>query len=256
MVKRLTDINLIIVVFISLICLIWVVCRSKITRKKYELVVSHYKENVDWMDDFDLSNFDVTIYMKYYTQPVKSEYRCIPLQNVGRECATYIYHIIKNYESLADIILFTLCGLSEVPHKLNKFKSVYKNYLNATKDGIVYDVEGSANNELYHFTLDDYESSTPINRNKHTYDYSDCPTCLVPASVRPYGKWAKHFLNLDIVPGVNYKWFPCGIFAVSKERILRYPKAFYEKILQELSVGDNVEAGHFLERSWYGMYKK
>ena len=263
MVKRLADINLIIVVFISLICFISIFCRihsqlpilTPIVGQKYQLVVSQYKESIDWMDEFDLSNFDVTIYMKYYKQPVTSEYRCIPLQNVGREGATYMHHIIENYDHLPEIVLFTAAGLLESEDKYNKFKHVYKDIHLASKRGIVA-VTTSSNN-ISNFTKNNWQGTTSINYiDRHEYDDSSCNTCLIPASIRPYGEWAKHFLHINIDNTKPTIWSSKGIFAVSKESILRYPKSLYEKILQELSVGDNIEAGHFLERSYVQMFSK
>ena len=254
----------IIVVFICMIVIRWSLnIRTKFIKQKNDiiyasnkpqLVIAHYKEDLDWMNNFDLFPFDVTIYMKYHKELVTNDYRCISLPNIGRCDHTYIYHIVENYDNLANIILFTPCGLSDIPIKLNKFKFIYNNYAKATTYGIVSD--GLIKSYLYDFTLDNWKSITPNNQNKETYDYSTCPTCLVPASIRPYGKWAKTFLNLDIVRGVNYTWCANGIFAVSKESILRYPKAFYERILQELSTGDNIEAGHYVERSYIQLFAK
>ena len=249
--------NYLIILFIGVICFIWVLCRNKtkVKKHKYQLIVAQYKESIDWMDEFDLSNFDVTIYMKYYKQPVTSEYRCIPLQNVGRECNTYLHHIIEHYDHLPEIVLFTAAGLLENKDKYNKFKHVYKDIHLASKRGIVA-VTTSSNN-ISNFTKNNWQGTTSINYiDRHEYDDSSCNTCLIPASIRPYGEWAKHFLHINIDKTKPTIWSASGIFAVSKESILRYPKSLYEKLLQEFSVGDNLEAIHFLERSWYGMYKK
>jgi len=43
------------------------------------------------------------------------------------------------------------------------------------------------------------------------------------------------------------------MFIVNKSKILKYSKAFYSDILEEISVWQS-EVNHYLERSWYTFY--
>ena len=46
------------------------------------------------------------------------------------------------------------------------------------------------------------------------------------------------------------------MFAVAKENILHIDKKIYENLLQSLSVGDNIENGHYAERIWAHLFKQ
>lgn len=60
----------------------------------YEVVVAKYKEDVSWTNDLP-EDFSVIVYDKSCDRP-----------NVGREAETWLYHIIENYEHLADVTVF------------------------------------------------------------------------------------------------------------------------------------------------------
>ena len=47
-----------------------------------------------------------------------------------------------------------------------------------------------------------------------------------------------------------------GMFVVNKENILHIPKQIYENLLKSLSVGDNIENGHFAERIWAHLFRQ
>ena len=47
-----------------------------------------------------------------------------------------------------------------------------------------------------------------------------------------------------------------GMFIVSKENILHIDKKIYERLLESLSVGDNIENGHFAERIWAHLFRQ
>ena len=67
--------------------------------KEVELVIAKYKENIDWIK---LILHPTRIYDKSDTPITDS----IPLPNVGREAHTFLYHIVKNYDNLADVTVF------------------------------------------------------------------------------------------------------------------------------------------------------
>lgn len=64
-----------------------------------EIVISRYKENLDWVSN--IKNHKVTIYNKG-----DFDSRYINLPNIGREAHTYLYHIIENYNNLDDYTCF------------------------------------------------------------------------------------------------------------------------------------------------------
>ena len=67
--------------------------------KDVEIVIAKYKEDTSWTQRLTRH---YTIYDKS-NDPIFYSYR---LPNIGRETHTYLYHIIKNYDNLADITVF------------------------------------------------------------------------------------------------------------------------------------------------------
>ena len=241
-----------IVLMIGVIVMGWVLYGKKLVQEKFteknnkpQLIIAHYKEDLDWMNDFDLSAFDVTIYMKYHKEPVTNDYRCISLPNIGRDAHTFLYHIVLNYDHLPEIVCMTQAGLqtSKVPQerKYNQFKYMIEHYKDAISKGIVSN--GIAYNlNIYNFTLDSYKGVTDENKDD---------SILTPSSIRPYGRWLEEYVNIKPTDEFSLSF----IFAVSKQRILRYPKSIYENLLHELSrYGNSPETAHYMERAIWAMY--
>jgi len=66
-----------------------------------ELVVSYYRENLNWLSD--VKDYKITIYNKSNVEVPNT----IKLTNVGREMHTYFHHIVSNYDNLSDWVFFT-----------------------------------------------------------------------------------------------------------------------------------------------------
>jgi len=71
-----------------------------------EIVIARYNENLDWIKELP-KNIKVTIYNKGIND---IDYPFIPLENIGRESHTYLYHIIHNYNKLAEKTIFCQGG--------------------------------------------------------------------------------------------------------------------------------------------------
>lgn len=69
-----------------------------VDRCELELVVAHYEEDLAWLDDFSFLN------RKVYSKGASGGEH--PLPNIGREAHSYLYHIIENYDSLAEVTVF------------------------------------------------------------------------------------------------------------------------------------------------------
>ena len=69
------------------------------------IVIAHYNENRDWIQK--LPNDTIHLYSKGGVD-ITGDYRISYLPNVGRESHTYLHYIIEHYDSLPDIVFFTL----------------------------------------------------------------------------------------------------------------------------------------------------
>jgi len=65
---------------------------------KTEIVVARYNENLSWLKKLP-KDIIITVYNKGNDD---INIPSIKLPNIGRESHTYLYHIIKNYNNLAD----------------------------------------------------------------------------------------------------------------------------------------------------------
>ena len=73
----------------------------------YLIVVARYNEDIAWLTPV---MDHCVIYNKGSPLDLTNE---IPLQNVGRESHTYLHHIIENYDTLTDIVIFTQARISD-----------------------------------------------------------------------------------------------------------------------------------------------
>jgi hypothetical protein len=95
---------------------------------KTEIVVARYKENLDWLKKIKKSkDIKITVYNK---GPDDISINAIQLPNIGRESHTYLYHIINNYDNLADQTIF--CQGDSIYHSpdfldlINKYRTKFE----------------------------------------------------------------------------------------------------------------------------------
>jgi hypothetical protein len=82
-------------------------------KEKYQIVVSRYNEDITWLLPFK----EITIiYNKGDNHNLLNKFTTIQLENVGRESHTYLYHIIKNYDNLADKTIFFQGKIDEIKY--------------------------------------------------------------------------------------------------------------------------------------------
>ena len=215
--------------------------------KKQEIVISRYNETLEWINNEPFNKHPVVIYNKGVNNKYVNNYnvvKTVNLPNVGRESHTYLYHIINNYNNLADVTIF-LPGSADLINKYNRAKKMVEmvERTNNTVLSCAYDPMIVKNQ--YNFTIDEYFSSHSNNKQINQNGV------IQKSSIRPYGKWyEKTFVNGEKNIFVSY----CGIISISKKNILQKPKSYYEKLLYELDTHHNPEVGHYLERSWYPIF--
>jgi hypothetical protein len=71
--------------------------------KKYDLVVARYHEDVSWLSGLNTENIEIKLYNKGKDD---IDFPYTKLENIGGDAQVYIYHIIKNYDNLADFTIF------------------------------------------------------------------------------------------------------------------------------------------------------
>ena len=241
---------------IIIICVIIIVYSATyIIQKEYfqnkssiDLVVARYKENIEWVKEYDDGTFEhIYIYNKS-DKPLEfkddsGKYIYTDLPNVGVCDHTYLYHIIHNYDNLANITVF-VPGSGSLENKkktidftIQKVISTQNSVFNAA-----FFINQSVRDVLYNFTIENWSVSSLENR--------DSDGRLELAEIRPFGKWYETFF-----PGVEMKYSVFGgIFAVSREHIRSRDKEFYEMLIQQVNKHKFHEASHYIERSWTSIF--
>jgi hypothetical protein len=213
--------------------------------KNIVIVVSRYNENLSWIVEPPFNEFKYIVYNKGVNDDFlkNNVIQVINLPNVGRCDHTYLYHIIQQYDNLADVTIF-LPGSADMPYKIEKAKQQVRE---VEKNGNTVFIGSRHNNvrtDLYDFKLDEWKASD--NRNSSLNNENK----LLLANIRPFGKWYdSHFKDI-IIQYVSYS----GIFAVSREHIRQHPKSYYEDLIKELNTSSNPEVGHYFERSWNAVF--
>lgn len=213
--------------------------------KNIQIVVSRYNEDLNWLKDEPFNKYNIVIYNKginddFYKNNIS---KIVKLDNVGRCDHTYLYHIIENYDNLADITIF-LPGSSDISYKIDRAKQqVYEVENNKNTVFIGY-YTNDVKNDMYDFSLDEWKASDERNLSINNENK------LLLANPRPFGEWYnKHFNNIKINYIAIY-----SILGISKKHIQQHPKTYYENLIQELNTSSNPEAGHYFERSWNAVF--
>lgn len=213
--------------------------------KKFELVIARYNEDLKWLKEEPFNKYNTFIYNKGVNDDFHktNSNKIIKLDNVGRCDHTYLYHIIENYDNLADVTIF-LPGSADMTYKIEKAKQQVREVEKHQNTVFIGSRHNNVRSDLYDFKLDEWKASD--NRNSSLNNENK----LLLANIRPFGKWYdSHFK--DIV--IHYVSFS-GIFAVSREHIRQHPKSYYEKFIKELNTSSNPEVGHYFERSWNAVF--
>ena len=203
------------------------------------VIVSHYKEDLKWVDDYFPEHFKIYVYTKSNDKPnLDRPFEHKYLKNVGRNDHSYLYHIINNYNSLSDINIFITGSSNSLSHKLKCLNSVMKNL--HTKDlQPTWNLDGKYVKGMRTFSIKGESWCASDRRNR-----SDCR--VIGSEFINLGD----FMDKVIQLGDIHKLIWWGVFSVKKNRILNHDKSFYEKIIKHLEYGDNIETSHFMERLW------
>jgi len=222
-----------------------------------QIVVSRFNENVDWLNQSPFNTSRHLIYNKGPRGvPCSSAQECsiVKLPNVGREGHTYLYHIIENYDRLADFTIFLPGSALNVAHnKVSKTLDLMRDFGDAPRTIIGTCPESWLAYKRFHgtqskfdtFVMNEYDSTDSSNKELNP----ERQLLLCPE--RPFGVWhSKNFPNIPRIKQIHQS----GIFAVAKAHIVQHPIEYYQGLIAYLNTSSNPEAGHYFERSWGSVF--
>jgi len=244
--KKLNNFNKILLFCIIILILIIITNLNikKDHKKSIDIIISRYNEDLKWTLLTPFNKFNYILYNKGTDDNFEKSKlkKIIKLDNIGREGHTYLYHIINNYDELADINVF-LPGSLELKYKLIKAKNILYKIIKYNKAFMRLTYIPYVNKTFYNYKHNDYESSSNFNKNKTKNN-------VKLSEHRPFGNWYKHHFS-----NKNFNYLSnLGIFSVDKKDILNHDIKYYEKFLNELKDDSNPEDGFFFEISMYPLF--
>ena len=210
-----------------------------------EIVIANYEEDIEWVNKIPTTLYDkLTIYNKgrpkNYDSLVKKGAKVHTLPNVGREGHSYLYHIITNYDRLANVTMF-LPGSAYTFYQKKAQLDIIIPHLQENKESIIVGFTDPIyiKNELDTFMINEYEITSDENKKRNP------GTKLEPALIRPFGNWIKARFPGETLKCIGYR----GVATASRDDIRKRSREFYELLLGELQT-QNPEVGHYIERAW------
>ena len=213
-------------------------------------IITRYNEIIDWIE-YIINDVDfIYIYnkgpndilFKNYSPP-QEKIKIMKLPNIGRIDHTIVYHILENWDNLEDTIV-SLPGSV----LMCKMKGAYLSAIRK-KIPVIDQFKGYYSPRFrkigpqFNYSIDNYQAEGSCNRNDNQFIKSEYPDFQTWKNAliddRPM-----HYLSLR------------GMFVVNKENIKYIDHKIYENLLTSLSVGDNIENGHFAERIWAHLFRQ
>ena len=189
-----------------------------------ELVIATYDRSYNW-----ISNIDKSISIKVYTKNknTSNKNEIIIKNNVGRDVHTFFYHIVNQYDNLADYTFFS--------------QDYYIDHVSNYIDIINGDVTIWNNNAKQHFEEYWCYQNAPYtnwqwfssNQFGGTILKSDLNGFPNHPNLNIRGAW--EFLFESDPPDV-IEFVPGGHFNISRQQLHLRPKIFYEKVLSHLEL--------------------
>jgi len=208
-----------------------------------ELVIARYNENLDYLDSEPFSKFRQIIYNK--GPALDTPKRVVNLENVGRESHTYLYHIIQNYDNLADVTYFLPGSCLDPLKKWQTMRTFDR--LEGSRNSVFISSElvGDVKTHAYDWCIGEYVGSNSENQSQ-----LGNANQITLAELRPFGRWFDHVFGDLHTHVICYR----GIFAVSREHIRQHSREYYENLIQYVSGSPNPEYGHYFERAWLAVF--
>jgi len=215
------------------------------TDKKVEIIIARYNEDLNWTLEEPFNQYKYIVYNKGDNENFEKANvkQIITLPNVGKCDHTYLYHVVNNYNNLADIVVF-LPGSIDLKYKRKIAIKLLKE-INIRNNAIFISLNEYDIKKLhYNFKLSHWKTAHKKNSSKND------ETELKKSPIRPFGLWFENmFGDLKINCLIYY-----GIFSIDKNDILQHPVSRYEVLIKDLSDHSNPEVGHYLERSWCAVF--
>lgn len=221
-----------------------------------DYIITRYKEYIDWIQYIPNVYRNIYIYNKgpndqlfkdySMTLEIQKKVIIIKTKNIGRIDHTLAHHILEHYESLPDILVSLPGTVMMSPVKGGYFTSIVRRGVKNVKTNYkgFYSPRFKKVGSNFNYNINDYIPEGICNRNNGNP--------FIKSEYSNFQEWKKALIDDRPIKYVAMR----AMFVVCKENIKHIDKKIYENLLKSLSVGDNIENGHFAERIWAHLFRQ
>jgi hypothetical protein len=232
------------------------------SKPRIDIVIARYNEDLDWLCDEEIKthlgnpDFKTSIYI--YNKGINNvtakflecyktlvDLHVIQLPNEGRCDHTYLFHIINNYTSLANVTIF-LPASCNMEWKNAKTRYIIRKAYTDIDTVFIEEQSGNVYETMKDFSLSSWLSS-------HESNKINTDDKMKLAEPRPFGPWFMHVYGEEDKQYGSMTYH--GILAISRKHILGRDINFYKNLITHVEGHHNPEAGHYMERSWSVLFK-
>lgn len=230
---------------------------STSTNRRVDVVVSAHNADVRFVVALLLripySNLKLYCHGRHINDP-----RCEYLPNLSGEYA-YIHHIVKFFDSLAEITLFVK-GSIVIPEWYGSYWACENAFgiVRSLSDRQSQDVYPSLvfNRRVYqNYFVEDFGIKTGTQLQISSSGVTSRMVCH--ARVSPLGKFMHETFRLRADVPKKACWFIGSQFAVRRETIVKNDRRVYDRIKEEFEMcheGEADEVAEFMERGWLALF--
>uniref|UniRef100_A0A6C0AZ53 Glycosyltransferase n=1 Tax=viral metagenome TaxID=1070528 RepID=A0A6C0AZ53_9ZZZZ len=224
--------------------------------KNVVAIITRYNEYIDWIE-YIIDKVDYIYiynkgpnnnYFKYFfpNEEMLKKIQFDVLPNVGRIDHTLAYYITKHWDNLPETLI-NLPGSILMCHRKGAYlstimKTIKMNNIKTKYSGF-YSPRFRKVSTDYNYNIDNYQAEGICNRNDNQF---------IKSQYKNFQEWKKALIDERPMHYLAIR----GMFIVSKENILHIKKEVYTNLVESLSVGDNIENGHFAERIWAHLFRQ
>ena len=214
------------------------------------VLITRYNEYIDWVryivDKVDKiivfnKGFNDLLFKHYIPDLTKIEVR--QSENVGRIDHTIASYISDNWDSLPDTLVSLPGSVMMCEKKGYYLQAMMKRIDKMGNYAGYYSPRFHHVSPNFNYTIDNYQAEGICNRNDNPFVKSEYPD---------FKAWKNAIIDTVPMKYVGMR----GMFVVSRENIKFVNKEIYQRLVVSLSVGDNIENGHFAERIWAHLFKQ
>ncbi len=218
-----------------------------------DLVVSHFKDSLEWTLALRPHLTRTFVYDK---RDIASKHdgaigvnpnealTIVSRANVGKCDESYLHHIVTHWDDLADWTVFTVDAPHDRMHEVSMEDCLAPGeHLRVPRlwKGRDWDpVTGRLNWHQWGSIRD---------RNGTNWKDRYEGGIIAPAAL-PFVEWMRRYIGFDPNSAAWPGYAPGGIMGVPRRAIKYLPKAFYERLRDQLSHAVEPEEGHYCERSF------